>query len=250
MAAWLARVKRALTAEPDAAEKVGLLLKEALRARSTVELEPMSQSGPHKLVLVATIEQVLDDGVIISQPLIGALNHPLTSGEHLMMRFGVESVGRVNGKTQAVGRVQVPSGGARLLYGYRLTTPQVLCAGERRANRRVTFGSGPPPAAALYTRAKESPLRGTVQDISTGGMLIRVLQEASLDLRLQQRVHLSVQLPPPVGVIDERVTIVRVTPGTNNTHNYIGVAFERDLPGLEDLVSELKEGQQPRRAAG
>ncbi len=234
----------------DAAGKVRLLLKEAQRARATVDLEPVNQTGSHKLVLVATIEQVLDDGVVISQPLIGALNHPLTSGEHLVMSFGVDSVGRVSGKTQAMGRVQIPSGGMRLLYGYRLATPTVLCADERRANRRVTFGAGPPPAAALYPKAKDTPLRGTVQDISTGGMLIRVVQEPNLELRLQQRVHLSVQLPPPVGVIDERVTIVRVAPGANRTHNYIGIAFEGKLAGLEELVRELKDGQQSHRAAG
>lgn len=242
-------MKRAWSREVDAVGKVRLLLKEAQRARATVELEPVNQSGPHRLVLVATIEQVLDDGVVISQPLIGALNHPLTTGEHLVMSFGVDSVGRVSGKTQAMGRVQIPSGGMRLLYGYRLATPTVLCADERRVNRRVTFGTGPPPAAALYPKTKDTPLRGTVQDISTGGMLIRVIQEPNLELRLQQRVHLSVQLPPPVGVIDERVTIVRVAPGANRTHNYIGIAFERELAGLEDLVRELKDEQQSHRAA-
>ena len=250
MGTWLEKVKRALSTELDAAGKVGLLLREAQRARATVELEPVSQSGPRKLVLLATFEQVLDDGVIISQPLIGALNHPLTTGEHLVMSFGVDSVGRVSGKTQALGRVQVPSGGMRLLYGYRLATPTVLCADERRAICRMTFGSGPPPAAALYTKATESPVRGTVQDLSTGGMLIRVHHEPHLDLRLQQHVQLSVHLPPPVGVINERVTIVRVAPGANQSHNYIGIAFERQLDGLEDLVRELKDLQQPQRAAG
>lgn len=241
---------RALGAKPDVAERVRLLLKEAHHARATVELEPVSQSGAHRLVLVATIEQVLDDGVIISQPLIGTLNHPLTTGEHLVMSFGVDSVGRVNGKTQALGRVQVPSGGMRLLYGYRLSTPTVLCADDRRSNRRVTFGPGPPPPAAIYARKNESPVRGTVQDISSGGMLIRILHEPNLALHLQQRAHLSVQLPPPVGIIDERVTIVRVAPGVNSGHHYIGISFERKIAGLEDLVRELKEPQQPHRAAG
>lgn len=240
MAAWLAKVKRALGAVPNAEGRVHLLLKEAHRARATVELEPVNQSGLHKLVLVAAIEQVLDDGVIISQPLVGALNHPLTTGEYLVMSFGVASVGRVSGKTRVLGRVQVPSGGARLLYGYRLATPTVLRADDRRSKGRVTFGSGPPPSAALYPRAKDSPVRGTVQDISTIGMLIRVLHEPNFDLRLQQRVQLSVHLPPPVGVIDERVTIVRVAPGANHAHDYIGIVFERPVEGLEDLVRELK----------
>ena len=88
------------------------------------------------------------------------------------------------------------------------------------------------------------------QDISASGMLIRVIQEPTLQLRLQQHVRLSVHLPPPVGVIDERVTIVRVAPGTNRTHNYIGIAFDGELAGLEDLVRELKDQQQPHRAAG
>ncbi len=249
MPAWLSSVKRALRAGPNAQERVRLLLKEAYRARTTLDLEPLNQTGFHKLVLAATIEQVRDDDLIISQPLIGALNHPLATGEELLMSFGVDSMGGVSGKTQALGRVQIPSGGARLLYGYRLAMPATLRAHERRQHRRVTFGSGPPPAAALYSRPKDAPLRGTVLDISIRGMLIRVLHEPECELELQQRVHLSVQLPPPVGVIDEDVTVVRVAPSTNRTNNYVGVAFDGEIEGLADLVRRLEQGQHAPRAA-
>ena len=250
MAAWLSSVKRALGAGPNAKERVRLLLKEAYCARTTLDLEPLNQAGLHKLVLAATIEQVREDDLIISQPLIGALNHPLATGEELLMSFGVGSVGGVSGKTQALGRVQVPSGGPRLLYGYRLAMPAVLCAGERRRHRRVTFGSSPPPAAALYPRPKDAPLRGILMDISIRGMLIRILHEPECELALQQRVRLSVQLPPPVGVLDENVTVVRVAPSANRTNNYIGVAFDGEVEGLEDLVRRLEEGQHAPHAAG
>lgn len=249
MPAWLSSVKRALGAGPNAKERVRLLLKEAYRARTTLDLEPLNQTGFHKLVLAATIEQVRDDDLIISQPLIGALNHPLATGEELLMSFGIESVGGVSGKTQALGRVQVPSGGPRLLYGYRLAMPAALRAVERRRHRRVTFGSGPPLAAALYSRPKDTPLRGIVLDISIRGMLIRILHESECELALQQRVHLSVQLPPPVGVIDENVTVVRVAPSANRTNNYVGVAFDGEVEGLADLVRQLEEGRLAPRAA-
>ena len=250
MAAWLSSVKRALGAGPNAKDRVRLLLKAAYRARTTLDLEPLNQTGFHKLVLAATIEQVRDDDLIISQPLIGALNHPLATGEELLISFGVDSVGGVSGKTQALGRVQVPSGGPRLLYGYRLAMPTVLRAVERRQHRRVTFGSNPPPAAALYPRPKDAPLRGILMDISIRGMLIRILHEPECELALQQRVHLSVQLPPPVGVIDENVTVVRVAPSANRTNNYIGVAFDGEVKGLADLVRRLEEGQSAPPAAG
>ena len=250
MPAWLRSVKRALGTEPSAQARARLLLKEAYRARTTLELEPLNQTGFHKLVLAATIEQVRDDDLIISQPLIGALNHPLATGEELLISFGVDSVGGVSGKTQALGRVQIPSGGAQLLFGYRLAMPAVLRAHERRQHRRVTFGSCPPPAAALYPRPKDAPLRGTVLDISTRGMLIRVLHEPECELELQQRVHLSVQLPPPVGVIDESVTVVRLAPSANRTNNYVGVAFDGEVKGLADLVRRLEKGQHAPGAAG
>lgn len=243
MPAWLTSVKRALGTEPSAQARARLLLKEAYRARTTLELEPLNQSRSHKLVLAATIEQVRDDDLVISQPLMGALNHPLVTGEELFMSFGVGSVGAVSGKTQALGRVQIPSGGARFLYGYRLAMPAALRADERRRHRRVTFGSGPPPAAALYPRPQTAPLRGTVLDISIGGMLIQVLHEPECELALQQRVHLSVQLPPPVGVIDEDVTVVRIAPNASRINNYVGVAFEGEVEGLADLVRRLEQGQ-------
>ena len=112
------------------------------------------------------------------------------------------------------------------------------------------FGAGPPPAAALYPRPNDAPLRGTVLDISVGGMLIRVLHEPECELALQQRVHLSVQLPPPVGVIDESVTVVRLAPSANRTNNYVGVAFDGEVKGLADLVRRLEKGQHAPGAAG
>ena len=247
MPAWLTSVKRALGTEPSAQVRARLLLKEAYRERTTLELEPLSQRGFHKLVLAAAIEQVRDNDLVISQPLIGALNYPLATREELIMSFGVSSVGAVGGKTQVLGRVQVPSGGALPLYGYRLAMPAALRADERRRHRRVTFGSGPSQAAALYPRPKDAPLRGFVLDISIGGMLIRMLHEPECKLALQQRVHLSVQLPPPVGVIDEDVTVVRIAPDANRINNYVGVAFEREIEGLADLVHRLEQGQPAPR---
>ena len=81
-------------------------------------------------------------------------------------------------------------------------------------------------------------------------MLIRILHEPECELALQQRVHLSVQLPSPVGVIDENVTVVRVAPSANRTNNYVGVAFDEEVEGLAELVRRLEEGQYAPHAAG
>ena len=77
-----------------------------------------------------------------------------------------------------------------------------------------------------------------------------MLYEPECELTLQQRVHLNVQLPPPVGVIDEDITVVRIAPSANRINNYVGIAFEGEVEGLADLVHRLEQGQHAPRAAG
>lgn len=239
MSTWLSKIKRALTPEPESVRRVRGLLAEAYRTSTKLELEPLSQPSLHKLMLIAAIEDVRENEIIISQPLVGALNHPLATGEHFRLLFASKSFGYLSGKTESLGRTEIESGEAKMIYGYRMSLPASLRVEDRRKKLRVSFGSGPPPSAALYPRRKCIPLRGTVQDVTPAGMLIRVLHKGEQELELGQKVHLSVSLPEPVGSIGVEVTVVRLAPSSNRVNNYVGVSFMREIEGLETLINRL-----------
>ena len=250
MRTWLSKIKKALLPEPESVRRVRGLLAEAYRTSTKLELEPLSQPSLHKLVLIASIEEVRENEIIICQPLVGALNHPLATGEHFRLLFTSKSFGHLSGKTESLGRIEIESSESRMIYGYRMSLPASLRVVDRRRKLRVSFGSGPPPSAALYTRRKSVPVRGTVQDITPAGMLIRVLHKGEQELELGQKVHLSVHLPEPVGSIAVEVTVVRLAPSSNRVNNYIGVTFVREIEGLETLIKKLQNPQATLKKAG
>jgi len=247
---WLSKIRKAISPEPESVRRVRGLLSEAHSARTKLELELLNQPSFNQLVLVASIEEVRESEIIISQPLLGTLNHPLATGEHFKLLFTSNSAGYLSGKTESLGRTQIASGGRRVIYGYRMSLPASLRVEDRRKKSRMSFGSGPPPSAALYPRLKSVPLRGTVQDITETGMLIRVLHEGEIELALGQKVHLSVALPEPVGSINVGVTIVRLAPSSNRINNYIGVSFVNEIEGLETLINRLQDPQSSFKKTG
>lgn len=250
MSTWLSKIKRALRPEPESVRRVRALLTEAFRAHTKLEFEPLNQPSLHKLVLIASIEDVRETEIIISQPLAGALNHPLATGEHFRLLFASKSFGHLSGKTESLGRIEIETSEARMIYGYRMSLPESLRVEDRRKKLRVSFGSGPPPAAALYIRPKCIPLRGTVQDVTAAGMLIRVLHKGEQQLELGQKLHLSTSLPEPVGSIGVEVTVVRLAPSSNRVNNYVGVSFVREIEGLETLINRLQNPQAALKKAG
>lgn len=236
--------------QPESVRRVHRLLVEAYRTSTKIELEPLSQSSLHKLVLIATIEDVRENEIIISQPLVGSLNHPLATGEHFRFLINSKSLGHLSGKTESLGRIEIESSEARMIYGYRMSLPASLRVATSQKKLRVRFGSGPPPSVALYLRRKCIPLRGTVQDITPTGMLIQVLHKGEQELELGQKVHLSVHLPEPVGSVGVEVTIIRLAPSSNKVNNYIGVSFAREIEGLETLIKKMQNPSNSLKKAG
>lgn len=250
MGTWLSKIRKAISPEPESVRRVRGLLSEAYSARTKLELELLNQPSFSQLVLVASIEDVREREIIISQPLMGTLNHPLAAGEHFRLLFTSKSAGYLSGKTESLGRIQIASGGRRVTYGYRMSLPASLRVEDRRKKSRLNFGSGPPPSAALYSRLKSIPLRGTVQDVTSAGMLIRVLHKGEIELALGQKVHLSVALPEPVGSINVGVTVVRLAPSSNRVNNYVGVSFVHEIEGLETLIDRLQKPQNDYKKTG
>ena len=88
----------------------------AYDSQTKIELEPLDQPSIHKLVLIASIEEVCTDEIIISQPLVGALNHPIAKGEMFRLLVTAKSIGQLSGKTESLGRIEIPANDLRMVY--------------------------------------------------------------------------------------------------------------------------------------
>ena len=239
MGQWISKLARVLSGEdsPDGARE---LLQAAYADRVKLKLEPLKTSVENATVMTATIEQVRQDDVIISQPVIGGVTRPLVTGETLRISLSLKSAGRLAGEVEVLGRHKIPSGGDAPLQGYRLSLPQELSDEDRRSSKRREMASNLAREVELYHSGDDEPIRGVVQNLSIGGMQIRT-HDSQPRLRPGERVRLVVHLPPPVGGLNRMVTVARLASNRNPRHRVIGIAFERGIPGLAEL---LAKGQQ------
>jgi c-di-GMP-binding flagellar brake protein YcgR len=235
---WISKLARALTGE-DAREEAREILRAACADRVRLKLEPVRTAVENATVMTAAIEQVRDDDVIISQPSIGGVARPLVDGETLRVSLALKSLGRVAGEAEVLGRYKIPSGGGAPLRGYRLSIPDELTEDDRRASKRRTMAANLAREVEIYRRDGDEPIRGVVQNLSIGGMQIRT-HDSQPNLRPGERVRLVVHLPPPVGGINRVVTIARLAGQRTPRHKVIGIAFEREIPGLAELLSGRK----------
>jgi len=90
----------------------------------------------------------------------------------------------------------------------------------------------------IYRSPGDDPIRGVVQNLSIGGMQIRTHDSPEPPLRPGQRVRVVVHLPAPVGGVSRTVTIARLAGTRNRRHRIIGIAFEREVPGLRELLAK------------
>jgi c-di-GMP-binding flagellar brake protein YcgR len=236
---WIAKLARVLAGE-DARDEARELLRTAYADRVKLKLEPIKTSVENATVMSAAIEQVREDDVIISQPVIGGVTRPLVAGEKLRLSLNLKDAGRLAGEVEVLGRHKIPSGGGVPLQGYRLSLPDELDDENRRSAARKAMASNLAREVELYRRDDDDPIRGVVQNLSTGGMQIRT-HDSQPGLRPGERVRLVVHLPPPVGGINRMVTIARLAGNRNPRHRVIGIAFEREIPGLAEL---LRRSQQ------
>jgi hypothetical protein len=235
---WISKLARALAGE-DAKDEARELLRTAYADRVKLKLEPLKTSVENATVMTATIEQVRDGDLVISQPVIGGVTRPLVTGEKLRLSLSLKSVGRLAGEVEVLGRHKIPSGGGAPLQGYRLSLPDELDDEDRRAAKRRAMASNLAREVELYRRDDDEPIRGVVQNLSSSGMQIRT-HDSHPQLRPGERVRLVVHLPPPVGGINRMVNIARLAGNRNPRHRVIGITFEREIPGLAEL---LRKGQ-------
>ncbi len=235
----MSKITRALAGD-DTRREALLALAAAHEARVKLKIEPLKTSIANATVMTAAIEQVGED-LIISQPVIGGVTRPLLTGEQLRLSFSLKELGHVTGETEVVGRFKIPSGGGEPLHGYRLTIPQELFPDERRESGRAGGSVNLAREVEIYRRPDEEPIRGVVQNLSQGGMQIRTHDSPEPPLRPGERVRLIVHLPPPVGGINRMVTIARLAGNRNPRHRVIGIAFERDIPGLRELLQKSSD---------
>jgi c-di-GMP-binding flagellar brake protein YcgR len=224
----------------DLKDEAREFLRAAYADRVKLKLEPLKTSVKNATVMTATIEQVRDDDLVINQPVIGGVARPLVAGETLRISLSLKSVGRLVGEVEVLGRFKIPSGGSAPLRGYRLSLPNELSDDDRRTSKRKDMAVNLAREVELYRRDGDDPIRGVVQNLSIGGMQIRT-HDSQPNLRPGERVRLVVHLPPPVGGVNRMVTIARLAGKRTPRHRVIGIAFEREIPGLVQLLSK---GQQ------
>jgi len=236
---WISKLARALAGE-DAKDEAREHLRTAYADRVKLKLEPLKTSVENATVMTAAIEQVADDEVIISQPVIGGVTRPLVTGETLRISLNLKSVGRLAGEVEVLGRHKIPSGGGAPLQGYRLSMPQELDDEDRRSAKRREMASNLAREVELYRQDDDEPIRGVVQNLSTGGMQIRT-HDSQPRLRPGERVRLVVHLPRPVGGVNRMVTVARLAGDRNPRHRVIGITFQREIPGLAELLGKAQK---------
>ena len=233
----MAKIVRVLSGE-DAQQEAKEVLRAAYDARAKLRLEPLKTSIANATVMSATIEQVGDDVLIISQPVIGGVARRLVAGEELRLSFSLKDLGHVMGESEVLGRSKIPSGGSNPLHGYRLSFPTELFPDDRRESNRSNQGLNLAREVEIYRNPGDDPIRGIVQNLSLGGMQIRTHDSPEPPLRPGERVRVVVNLPAPVGAVSRMVTIARLAGTRNRRHRIIGIAFEREIAGLRELLAK------------
>ena len=236
----MAKIVRVLSGE-DAQQEAKEVLRAAYDARAKLRLEPLKTSIANATVMSAMIEQVGDDVLIISQPVIGGVARRLVAGEELRLSFSLKDLGHVMGESEVLGRSKIPSGGSNPLHGYRLSIPTELFPDDRRESNRSNQGLNLAREVEIYRNPGDEPIRGVVQNLSLGGMQIRTHDSPEPPLRPGERVRVVVHLPAPVGGVSRTVTIARLAGTRNRRHRIIGIAFEREIPGLHELLAKASD---------
>ena len=255
MSDWLSKVKNALAGDGAAKSDARAHLLVAHRDRAILELESLNQEGIDIPVMSATIEQIREKDLMISQPSVGGINRVLATGERLRLSF-VGLNGRLRGESTVLGRIKVPAGGAseensggRMLYGYRLALPASLEIVTERTDTRALIGRDLAVEVELHTFEQQAPIRGFVKDISKGGLKIRS-SNAKGKLSEGQRLYLKVELPPPVGLLTEMVRITHLEPTGKGEQLMIGLAFGRRIEVLTKFLKDNARMQKATRRTG
>lgn len=255
MAQWLHKMLGALAGQGTSPADVLRLLQIAQRSRVRVSLEVVNGQRSGNVIMTTFIEQVRDNDIVVSQPSIGGLTHPLAFNETLRISFFAQGLHH-SGQTRCLGRVKVPSGGRpgggggqQVLFAYSLAMPTDLNSEDRRREPRILLSFDVNPEAHLYGPGSEGPVLGSIADVSMTGARINTPMP-SAGITPGQEIHLKALLPEPVGLVDEIVHVARVDLDSRTGQNTIGIAFARRIPGLAELIRGTKTQTERLRRAG
>jgi c-di-GMP-binding flagellar brake protein YcgR len=238
-------IKSAISGE-DPLEQVRAHLRHAQRSRAKVFLHSID-SKEAQPSLITQIEQVEKDAFQITRPAAGGVLHPLAVNERFEMTF-MDGRHRYGGETSCLARVRIPSGGSRVLFGYRMSLPNQLIAHERREHARATVGFDLAPKVEISSFSFEGVVRGTMIDVSAGGMQVRTYT-AKGRLTLDQQVFVNCALPDPVGELSEVMRIAYLGEGKVEGQVIIGLAFRDRVETIDQFVRRYELQRARRRHA-
>ena len=238
MGAWLTKVVHALRGDTLTRKMSRDALVEAQRAQIKLEL---NIQGPHGMIIAhATVEAVRDDDFVISQPMVDSTAYMLAFGESVKISL-LHASRYVAGETRCLGRLKLsrPGGSsAQVVPGYRLALPDELQATERRKHSRTLYHLRHSIDARLHSPSFTDGAPGDIVDISIGGARM-VLPPRSRNTVPGETMYLKMMLPPPGGLIDELVKVVRVEVDPATGALTLGLRFEKDHKELEKLFRGL-----------
>lgn len=248
MAAWLRRLKDAISTGSEASAETRELLTLAHRTRARVELIERTGNADNT-TMACTIEQVNDADICVSQPTVGGFSRQLIGRVPLTISFSVNGA-RFSGETRSLARARMRSGGDRPLFGYRLAMPDGLAQqGDRRSLVRVVVGYDLAPRAEIHLLTDGMHcVNGRVHELSEGGVLITTAQSVT-PLEIGQHVACELALPEPIGVMTIGAEVRHLNQRPNGTA--IGLMFLGEVPGMRELVRllEIRRSRRQRRVA-
>lgn len=251
MTSWLNRFADVLLRASEEAEAVWRELERARRTRTRIELQSMNAAARQRdrKPMATNIEQLRADDLVIAQPTLGGYTRPLATGERLEMTFFTPR-GRAITATRSLGRIKIPSGGRGMLYGYKLALPEQIALSERREEQRIRIAIDLAPKVELIIAGNDPArsIKAVGHDLSAGGMLVRTRRGGGA-LTANQPLVMRLQLPEPVGAVEEPVTVAAINPGPQEGEHLVHLRFSRPIPGLDTLLRLLELRRRKRQHA-
>lgn len=235
-------LRNALLGRDEVSPAVRAALLELQKSRAKLELEPVAGGGDKRLVMTTKVEQVRPDCFIVSRPIAHGAMQALGRYEHYQMRFDTPE-GRTVARTQATARVRIPSSGGTVLYGHKMVFPDALQLEKPRRPVSALVGDDSVREAQLLVLGRKGPILGLVQDLDANGARLHC-RNAGESLRPGQQAYLKLDLPDPVGELEEPVKITGLEPSHRPGVVTVRVAF-RDK---NDRIHEVLRAFHQRRA--
>jgi hypothetical protein len=124
--------------------------------------------------------------------------------------------------------------------------PEVLHLEDQRGQGRLLLAGLSAPEAQLQVLSHQGTIHGIVEDIGPGGARI-VCRNAKGRVRRAQRAHFRFELPSPVGIIDEVVTITDASPHPGTGDVDVRLTFDQKNGALLEVLRHGWDGAAAKR---